>query len=251
GAPEAVLVHGSAQNAHTWDTVALALGRPLVCFDLPGHGRSTWRPDHDYSPSSLADVLAVGIEELAPDARMLVGMSLGGLASLYVAARRPDLVAALVLVDITPGVDAGKAGAITAFVSGPTRFPSFDEILERTIRHNPGRSEASLRRGVLHNAHELPDGSWAWRWDPDGMAVRSQDPARGHATLWDDLAATAMPLTLVRGDRSPVVDDADIAALLQRRPDAKDVVVEGAGHSVQGDRPLELAEILAGLLDGR
>src|ERR1700678_834123 len=38
--PELVLVHGGSQNAHTWDTVALALGRPLVAIDLPGHGHS-------------------------------------------------------------------------------------------------------------------------------------------------------------------------------------------------------------------
>src|SRR4051794_29425090 len=38
--PELVLVHGGAQNAHTWDTVALALDRPLVAVDLPGHGHS-------------------------------------------------------------------------------------------------------------------------------------------------------------------------------------------------------------------
>ena len=40
GSPELVLVHGGAQNAHTWDTVALALDRPLVAIDLPGHGHS-------------------------------------------------------------------------------------------------------------------------------------------------------------------------------------------------------------------
>ena len=38
--PELVLLHGGAQNAHTWDTVAMALGRPLVAIDLPGHGHS-------------------------------------------------------------------------------------------------------------------------------------------------------------------------------------------------------------------
>ena len=38
--PELVFLHGGAQNAHTWDTVALALGRPLVAIDLPGHGHS-------------------------------------------------------------------------------------------------------------------------------------------------------------------------------------------------------------------
>jgi len=46
------------------------------------------------------------------------------------------------------------------------------------------------------------------------------------------------------GSLSPVVDDADVAELLRRRPDAAVVVVEGAGHSIQGDRPVELTSLL-------
>src|SRR6476469_3407056 len=56
--PELVLVHGGAQNAHTWDTVALALGRPLLAIDLPGHGHSSWREDGAYTPANLADDVA-------------------------------------------------------------------------------------------------------------------------------------------------------------------------------------------------
>src|SRR6266852_855225 len=52
--PELVLLHGGGQNAHTWDTVALALGRPLVAVDLPGHGHSDWRADHAYWPTENA-----------------------------------------------------------------------------------------------------------------------------------------------------------------------------------------------------
>jgi pimeloyl-ACP methyl ester carboxylesterase len=44
--PELVLLHGGSQNAHTWDTVALALDRPLVAIDLPGHGHSDGPGSH-------------------------------------------------------------------------------------------------------------------------------------------------------------------------------------------------------------
>ena len=53
---------------------------------------------------------------------------------------------------------------------------------------------------------------------------------------------------LVRGLAWSVVDDEDVEELLRRQPDAKVVGVEGAGHSVQGDRPLELAAILSDFL---
>jgi pimeloyl-ACP methyl ester carboxylesterase len=54
-----------------------------------------------------------------------------------------------------------------------------------------------------------------------------------------------MPVTLVRGmARGSVVDDEDVAELLSRLPAATVIPVEGAGHSVQGDQPLVLAEVL-------
>src|SRR5829696_7429829 len=173
--PELVLLHGGAQNAHTWDTVALAMDRPLVAIDLPGHGRSDWRDDHHYSPPTLAADVEVAVREMAPEAELLVGMSLGGLTALCLTARAPDLVRRLAVVDVTPGTDRAKAEPIITFVSGPERFGSFDELLERTVAHNPTRSVSSLRRGILHNAREDPDGSWRWRWDPERPSQRRVD----------------------------------------------------------------------------
>jgi len=246
---EIVLLHGGAQNAHTWDTVALGLGRPLVAVDLPGHGRSPWRDDHDYRPSVNAVSVAEAVEDAAPDAAVVVGMSLGGLTAAALAGLRPDLVRRLVLVDVTPGVNRDKASDIIAFVSGPETFASFEEILERTVAFNPTRSESSLRRGILHNAHELDDGSWTWRYDRMRESPIDGELAAGElAALWDVLgdAGSTGPLLLARGATSPVVDDADVAELARRRPDAEVVTVDRAGHSIQGDRPLALAALVAG-----
>jgi pimeloyl-ACP methyl ester carboxylesterase len=245
GPPEIVLLHGGAQNAHTWDTVCLALGRPLVALDLPGHGHSAHRDDHAYWPRENAAAVEVAIRALAPDARLVVGMSLGGLTSVALAARAPDLVKALVLVDVTPGVNAEKASAVVQFINGPESFASLAEILERTIAFNPTRSESSLRRGVLHNAIEQPDGSWRWRYD---LPRTGENQLPNWQSLWDDIAAFDGPVTLVRGSLSPVVSDDDVAELQRRRPNAKVEVVDGAGHSIQGDRPLELVKIIEAAL---
>ena len=58
GEPELVFLHGGGQNAHTWDTVILALGRPAIAIDLPGHGHSDRRADKDYGPWRNAEVVA-------------------------------------------------------------------------------------------------------------------------------------------------------------------------------------------------
>ena len=162
--PELVLVHGGAQNAHTWDTVAMMLDRPLLAIDLPGHGHSDGGPDGSLSLESNGADLARVVAALAPDAAGVVGMSLGGLSSIALAAHAPELVRALVLVDVTPGVNAEKSAPIHAFVNGPESFANFDELLARTIEHNPTRSVSSLRRGILHNAVQREDGSWVWRY---------------------------------------------------------------------------------------
>jgi pimeloyl-ACP methyl ester carboxylesterase len=253
GEPRLVLVHGGSQNAHTWDTVALGLGESLIAVDLPGHGHSDWRDDAAYSPATMAADLAELVAVHAPAAEVVVGMSLGGLTSLALAGRAPQLVRKLALVDITPGVTGVKAKAVLDFVNGPQAFASFDDLLARTIEHNPTRTVSSLRRGILHNAKQLDDGSWQWRYDRrshvrDEHAAGDPVPASALSTLWDVVSGLGCPLTLFRGSLSPVVDDADVTELLRRRPDARVVVVEGAGHSIQGDRPIELTTLLRDLL---
>jgi pimeloyl-ACP methyl ester carboxylesterase len=249
--PEIVLLHGGAQNAHTWDTVAMALDRPLVALDLPGHGHSDGGHDGALDPVSNALDVAVAIRALAPDARTVVGMSLGGATSLALASHAPDLVRRLVLVDITPGVDEHKASQIIAFVNGPESFDSFEDLLARTVAFNPTRSESSLRRGILHNAVQREDGTWVWRYarhrqqatQGDGVARRGR-PDFG--SLWDVVSGLTVPVMLVRGMLpQSVVSDEDEAELVRRRPDARIEHVEGAGHSVQGDKPVELAALIA------
>jgi len=267
--PELVLVHGGGQNAHTWDTVALAIGRSLIAVDLPGHGHSGPLPDSPFAPTEFGARVEQVVATLAPSARAVVGMSLGGLTSIALAARAPQLVRRLALVDVLPTIDPQKAAPIAEFINGPESFASFDEILERTILFNPTRSEASLRRGVLHNAVEREDGTWVWRhqqhWDIPGtsttrdmVAAREGEAAADvvaesmspYDSFWDDLGEYPGPLMLVRGlANGTIIDDSAVAELLHRRPDARVESVEGAGHSIQGDRPLELAAILDDFTD--
>jgi pimeloyl-ACP methyl ester carboxylesterase len=249
---ELALLHGGAQNAHTWDTVAMALDRPLVAVDLPSHGHSDGSPYGSGAVDHHASDVAVALPELAPVPLPVVGMSLGGLTALSLAARYPAVVSALVLVDVTPGVNAEKAAPITAFINGPASFDSFDDLLARTIEHNPTRSVSSLRRGILHNAEQREDGSWVWRYarfrQPEGSeAVEPVVPDFG--ALWDGLGSLSCPVMLVRGMAAgSVVDDDDEAEVRRRVPSVRVERVEGAGHSVQGDTPLELAALLDSFL---
>jgi pimeloyl-ACP methyl ester carboxylesterase len=250
GDPELVFLHGGAQNAHTWDTVALALGRPLVALDLPGHGHSDGGIQGSVDVRANAEAVATAIRALAPNAQAVIGMSLGGMTTIALADHAPELVRKVILVDVTPGVNESKSSVIAEFINGPESFDSFDDLLARTIEYNPTRTEASLRRGILHNAEQREDGSWVWRYqrfrafEPTARKEGEDTPAAhpNFGDLWDAVSRIQVPLLLTRGMREQsVVDDDDEVELLRRLPDAQVEHFEEAGHSLQGDTPVELA----------
>ena len=242
GDPQLAMLHGGAQNAHTFDTVALAMQRPLVALDLPGHGHSDPSPHGSSATVSHAIDVARALEQLLNRPRSLVGMSMGGLTAIMVAHARADLVGSLVLIDITPGVNAAKAQYITNFINGPASFDDFDALLERTVAHNPTRSVSSLRRGIRHNALQRSDGTWVWRHQQHPTSQLVAPPV---GDLWQLLEELTVPVTLLRGMAvGSMVDDEDEAELLRRCPKANIVHVEGAGHSIQGDAPVEMAALL-------
>ena len=246
--PEVVFLHGGGQNAHTWDTVILGLGLPALAVDLPGHGRSAWREDGDYGPKLSAETLRPVLHEWAPAPRLVVGMSLGGLTALRLAATDPALVPELVLVDVTPSaperheqMTKAQLGAV-ALVKGDREFPNFAAMLDVTVAAAPHRDRKSLRRGVFHNSKQLDDGTWTWRYD----SFRKGD---GFDGLWDDVPAITMPTTLVRGANSFFVNDEDAAAFAKGAPGFQRThVVADSGHSVQGDQPRALVDILRAVL---
>lgn len=241
--PRVVFLHGGAQNAHTWDTVIVGLGVPALAVDLPGHGRSAWRDDGDYSPQRNAETLAPVLRELAPAAESVVGMSLGGLTAVRLAATVPELVRRLTIVDVTPSalqrhsqLSAADRGTV-ALAQGDRTFPDFASMLEVTATAAPHRDRESLRRGLFHNARRLPDGRWTWRYD----TIRS---VGDFTELWSDVAAITAPTTLIRGGDSGFVSADDVAEYTRRSPGLRVHVVPGSGHSVQSDQPRALVELL-------
>jgi pimeloyl-ACP methyl ester carboxylesterase len=248
--PELVLLHGGGQNAHTWDSVAMALDRPLIAIDLPGHGHSDWRDDHDYSPQTDACAVAEVVATAAPQAAAVVGMSHGGLTNIRLAATWPDLVRRAVIVDIAPGshrrlrpMTPEQRGTV-ALTAGPLSFESFEAMLDAAAATAPHRPKESLRTGVLHNARRLEDGTWVWRYDRN----RTGENMDNRDNLWADFANIKAPTMLVRGGRSAFVQDEDEQRMRDLMPSMRVEVVDGAGHSVQSDRPVVLAGLISDFL---
>lgn len=252
--PVVTLLHGAGLNAHTWDTTILALGLPALAIDLPGHGDSSWRPDLAYTGRVLAPDVATGIEAWASGPQLLVGHSLGGLTAAAVAASHPELVRALVIIDITPGVDPNAGPTqIRDFFAGPTDWATRDEMVDRALAFGLGGTRKAAERGVYLNSRMRPDGRFEWKHhfahlaaamaaSPElaAAAAAQQDAISGVLTLtgWDDLAAVSAPISLIRGDHG-YVTDANAAEFAERVP-AASVDVVHSGHNVQEELPVEL-----------
>ena len=262
--PVVTFLHGAGLNAHTWDTTILALGLPALAIDLPGHGDSSWRTDAAYVARVLAPDVAAGMDAWTDGPQLLVGQSLGGLTAAAVAASRPDLVRELVVIDITPGIDSNAGPTqIREFFAGPTDWASRDELVERALAFGLGGSRRAAERGVYFNSRIRPDGRVEWKHHfahlaaamaaapapaaVAGAAAGGQDALAavlGEAG-WEDLAAVAAPITLIRGDRG-YVTEADAAQFRERVP-AASVVTVPSGHNVQEELPADLGRRLADL----
>ena len=117
----------------------------------------------------------------------------------------------------------------------------FDEMVDLIAAMSPQRSRASVRRGVLANSRPI-DGAFEWRYDDlSGLS--------DFAPLWEQVDGARVPLDLIRGSASSFVGDDDAVEFQTRAADVRVHEVEGAGHSVQSDRPVELAGILRGIID--
>lgn len=247
-APVVTFLHGAGLNAHTFDTTILALGLPSLSIDLPGHGDSSWRDDANYGPRTMADDVAQAIAAWTDIPQVLVGQSLGGLTAAVVAARHPELVRTLVMIDITPGLDQGSVGQVRGFLDGASDFASRDEIVERAMSFGLGGSREDTERGVFLNTRVRDDGRVIFKHHFANLGGLPPADSMNMVPMWEDLAAVAAPITLVRGDRG-YVTGANAEALIERVPGTS-VITVAAGHNVQEDVPVELGGIIAEISGG-
>lgn len=249
---DVLFLHGGALTAHTWDLVCLQLrgSHRCIALDQRGHGDSEWSPETDYSMDAyVADVEGFA-DALALDRFVLVGQSLGAMNAIAYAARHPDRLAGLVVVDAGPEVQWQGARKVADFVMTPAELDSVEEFVDRARSFNPLRDPRLLRRSLLHNLRRLPNGKWTWKYDRRHLSSDwFRDLRARFEALRAELGHISCPVLVIRGAESAVFADEDaerLAGMLARGRWAR---VDGAGHTVQGDNPRGLVEVLRPFLE--
>ncbi|MCX7618014.1 alpha/beta hydrolase [Tepidiforma sp.] len=248
GKPPLVLLHGFTGHSRSWDTFAAAMqpGWHVYALDQRGHGESAWSDDAS-ADAMVEDVRAfvrcLGLERFA-----LLGLSMGGRNAYRYAARYPEGLERLVIVDIGPEVHGAGAARIQAGVRAPDVFATPEEAVERALAANPNADPAEARHRTLHNLLRLEDGTWTFRYDRayrDGSRPISRpDPEAS----WRELARIQAPTLLVRGERSDVLAPEVAERMAATIPDCRLVTVPGAGHSIPLERPLGFIAAVAPFL---
>src|SRR6267142_3961525 len=233
--PPLLLLHGGAQTAHSWDDVAPDLARDhhVLALDQRGHGDSDWAPAGRYRRDDFVADIAAFLDDRGWRAAAVMALSLGGLNSIAFAARHPERVAGLVVVDVAPTISAigGKAIATQLAVRD---FASFDEAVERAQAFNRLRSAENVRDRLRHALKQGPDGRWTYKFDPNiGGGGLETDFER----LWEQVHQIHCPTLLVRGAQSAILSRETAARFVRELPVSTVVEVPGAGHSVMGDNP--------------
>jgi esterase len=242
GSIPVVFLHGGGLTAHTWDLVCLALRPHYRCFalDLRGHGDSEWSSGMVYSIDEHARDVDAFVTTIGLRAPCVVGMSLGGMtAARYSIDHTPR---ALVVVDTGPASNRAGGRAIIDFMRQPAELDSVDEFVARSLAFNPRRDPRLLRRSLLNNLMQLPDGKWTWKYDRrhyGRLDEMQQDEYR--RTLWERADRIACPVLVVRGGDSPVFPRDSAERFARMLPNGRMAEIAGAGHTVQGDNPADLS----------
>ena len=210
-------VHGSVVNAElTWNAQ-----KPLAeRFEIVAPNRRGFPPGPDVERVDFADE-AVWLEQFLKPATHVVGHSYGGVIALLAAARRPELVRSLTVIE-PPAFGVARG------------VPAVDELIARIEEHwtRGPRDPGEFLRGFLGLVgSSAPPGNFTPELLQGARTLMvERSPAEAEIPL-DDLARTPFPKLVVSGGHSPAFEA--VCDVLEQRLRAERAVLRGMGHSVQ------------------
>lgn len=239
--PAVVLIHGGQLDRRMWDTQFRDYARSyrVIRYDVRGYGRSQ-RPTQPYSDTK--DLLSL-LDALGVRRAHLVGLSLGGRIALDFVVAHPDRVASLVLAG--PGLGG--------FPDSPEEEKRFVKILRAAQDgHLDRAAELWLKDPYMAPAMEHPELAPRIRQlaldNADNnlanpLLNRAPDPPT--ATRLGEIRA---PTLIILGSRDVPWIKAVVETLGKKIPQARKVVIEGAGHMVNMEKPAEFDRAVLGFL---
>lgn len=260
--PAALFVHGLGGSSLNWTALGLLLNDRIrgIAPDLPGFGRTplagmTGIPEQ-------AEVLIRLLEREYDEPVHVFGNSMGGAASVALAAQRPDLVASLTLV--SPALPHPRVSASALWFTALATPRLGPVVLERTARlpfdqrfqaslalvfGDPRSLAPEVRAAYEEELHRRDTDPWGRQATVEGArSLLRSSLARPRRSLWAHAARVECPVLLIYGGRDRLVD-ARIRTKAQRTfPNAHLLYLPQSGHVAQMEHPEEVARAFRHLI---
>jgi pimeloyl-ACP methyl ester carboxylesterase len=248
--PPIVCLPGLTRNARDFEPVAdrYAGDWRVLSLDFRGRGLSEYDPKpQNYTPPTYAiDVLAL-FDEMGIDRAVLFGTSLGGLVTMILAATAHGRIAGAMLNDIGPEIDQAGIERIRGYVGRSSEFTSWEELARALAARNadvyPGYDVNQWRDFARRIAVER-DGRIGFDYDmaiSNNFERAANSPAAAAWPLY--VALAGIPLLILRGELSDLLDPKVAREMVESLPDAELVIVPNVGHAPALDEPESIAGI--------
>lgn len=242
--PVVICVAGLTGNGHDFDWLAHELaqeGYRVIAVDLPGRGRSDYlKNSSDYVYTQyINDLVALlaSLEIKEPRSIDWIGVSLGGLLGIRLAALENSPIKRLIINDIGPEVPQAALDFIAGYLSQEYKFKTLDEM-EEFMRQTRGATWGPITDEQWHamtenNARALPDGSLTYSFDPAIADMFNEEPIGDldFWPLWDELTQQTL---ILRGAESTLFLEKTAQQMLERGPGPQGIVqletIPGCGH---------------------
>ena len=230
-APTMVLLHGLQDCARSWDIFASAVRSDyrVIALDHRGHGDSAHATPETYGFRDYISDLESLVSHLDLSEFILVGHSAGARYAFVYAAEHPELIRALIVVDIDPdAVNPDSQGMFVRYNTESDEWDSLDAVVERLRDRQPQSTDEMLLHQAQVMTRELPDGRRAWKRDRKLLAAYERPD------LWDEWRSLAVPTLIVRGRQSNLLTHEVAIRMREAIEDSAPLVrlaeLEGGGH---------------------
>jgi pimeloyl-ACP methyl ester carboxylesterase len=238
-----ILVHGGGAHSRWWDHIGplLAAGRRVIAVDLSGHGDSGRRSSYDFD-AWAREILVVAADAGLTEPPVVIGHSMGGLATLRLAALfGPRLQGAVIIDSPVRNLAPEERAAQGQRVFRQLRvYPTREAVMER-FRPVPDQPVLGyIADHVAATSVRQVEGGWTWKWDPSVFNHRERPQAR--------LTRLDCRVALFRAEHG--ILSAEMSEVMYDRLGRVSPVIEipAAGHHIMLDQPIALVAALRTLL---
>jgi pimeloyl-ACP methyl ester carboxylesterase len=231
-----ICVHGLTRRGRDFDLLARALEPHyrVVCVDLPGRGSSDWLPvAADYQPSTYVQGAAALIARLNVTSVDWLGVSLGGLMGMTLAAQPNTPIRRLVLDDIGGYIGVEALHRIAGYVGEDPTFANLGELeayLRRVCAPYGPLTDEQWAHVARYGSRQEESGAWKLHYDPR-LAEPFREGFSEPVALWPLWELIRCPVLLLRGANSDILSAETAHEMVARKPATKLVEFPGVGHA--------------------